>query len=92
MQTVKNLLKKSEDSHMALLAYCTSPLKTGYSPAELFMGRNLRTTIPAFLVLLEPKWSFLRNFKLKEKRAKMHEKLNFDERHNVCEFTLTFAR
>ena len=30
VQTVKNLLKKSKDPYLALLAYRTSPLKTGY--------------------------------------------------------------
>ena len=55
VQTVKNLLKKCDDPYLALLAYRTSPLKTGCSPAELLMGKELRTTVPAMPTVLEPK-------------------------------------
>ena len=50
VSTVKNLLKKSVDPYLALLAYRTSPLKNGYSPSELLMCRKLRfyTSYPSF--------------------------------------------
>lgn len=46
VQTVKNLLKKSADPYLALLSYRATHLQSGYSPAELLMGRRLRTTVP----------------------------------------------
>ena len=46
VKTVKLLLKKEKDPHLALLSYRTTPLQNGYSPAELLMGRRLRTTVP----------------------------------------------
>ena len=45
--TVKNLLKKSDDPYLALLAYRATPLQNGYSPSELLMCRMLRTTVPS---------------------------------------------
>uniref|UniRef100_A0A8C6MIL3 Integrase catalytic domain-containing protein n=1 Tax=Nothobranchius furzeri TaxID=105023 RepID=A0A8C6MIL3_NOTFU len=50
VQIVKHLLRKAKDSHadphLALLNYRASPLEHGVSPAELLMGRRLRTTLP----------------------------------------------
>ena len=54
VRTVKTLLSKSEDPYSALLAYHTSPLENGYSPAELLMGRKLRTTVPIISKQLVP--------------------------------------
>lgn len=51
VQTVKNLTKAS-DPYLALLTYRATPLQNGYSPAELLMGRRLRTAVPALPTLL----------------------------------------
>lgn len=45
VQTMKNLLTQPEDPHEALLAFSATPLENGFSPAELYMGRSLRTTL-----------------------------------------------
>ena len=46
MKTVKNLLRHAKDPHMALLSYRATPLAwCGLSPAELLMGRKIRTTV-----------------------------------------------
>ena len=54
VQTVKNLLKKEQDPYLALLSYRSTPLHNGYSPAQLLMGRRLRTTVPTLPRLLDP--------------------------------------
>jgi transposase InsO family protein len=49
VKTVKRLLKKAleakEDPYLALLAYRSSPLECGLSPAELLMNRKLKTRL-----------------------------------------------
>ena len=52
---VKSLLNKNEDPHLAMLCYRATPLENGFSPAELLMGRKLRTTIPVLPNMLDPK-------------------------------------
>ena len=46
VKTVKGMLRKSGDPYLTLLAYRSTPLGNGYSPAQLLMSRNLRTTLP----------------------------------------------
>ena len=45
IQTIKNIIKKSKDQdiYIALLNYRTSPMKDLHSPAEILMGRKIRT-------------------------------------------------
>ena len=58
VKTIKGLLKKTEDQYETLLAYRSTPLSNGYSPAELLMGRKLRTTVPVVPSSLDPQWSY----------------------------------
>ena len=41
VQTAKSILNKENDQAKALLAYRSTPLACGYSPAQLLMGRNI---------------------------------------------------
>ena len=45
----------------------TTALECGYSPAELLMGRQLRTSIPVLASTLQPRWQESRH--LQERRA-----------------------
>lgn len=66
VQTIKQMLKKSPDPHIAVLSYRATPHPwCGYSPAELCMGRRIRTAVPQSNAMLIPKWSYLREFKEK---------------------------
>lgn len=54
VRTIKDFLNKSDDPYLAILAYRSTPLENGYSPAELLMGRKLRTTISTTLQAMKP--------------------------------------
>ena len=66
VQTVKNILQKEKDKELAILAYRSTPLSTGYSPAELLMGRKLQNTIPTFQTQLNPRWPDLEHLQKQE--------------------------
>ena len=45
VKIIKELLKKSKDPYLAVLAYCTTLLAVGYSPSQLLVSRTLRSTV-----------------------------------------------
>ena len=55
VQTIKMLLKKSDDPALALLQYRTTPLSgLDYSPAQLCLSRTLRSKIPVGTQVITP--------------------------------------
>ena len=83
VRTVKGLLNKSDDPYLAMLAYRSTPLENGYSPAELLMGRRLHTTIPVLPKQLKPKLPDANKLRKKEKSMRKRQKINFDQRHRA---------
>lgn len=84
VQTVKRLLKKASDPQLALLIYRTTPLIwCGLSPAELLMGRQLRSNLPLSTQQLTPDWSYLSEFRQQDEKYKTQQKLAFDQRHRA---------
>ncbi|KAI4905796.1 hypothetical protein NFI96_024894, partial [Prochilodus magdalenae] len=87
VRTIKGLLQKEKDPYLALLAYRATPLANGHSPAQLSMGRQLRTTVPVTLSFLNPGWTDI--VKLKEEEQKMRQRLrvHFNKRHRAQQLT-----
>ena len=86
VKTVKSMLKRSQDPYLALLSYRATPLPwCDLSPAELSMGRRIRTPIPQTNKQLVLGWDYLKSFREKNRRFKASQKVNFDKRHRTRE-------
>lgn len=83
VQTAKNLLRKSKDPYMALLALRTTPNDTGFSPAQLLMGRQLRSNLPIAIHSLQPRLPSKKLVALNDAEAKQRQKVYFDRRHRA---------
>ena len=69
---VKKLLQGSKDPFLALLSYRTTPLPwCNFSPAELLMGRQLKTDVPQTKDHYIPQWPHLKNLKEDHQKYKM---------------------
>jgi hypothetical protein len=87
VKIVKNILSKERACNLGLLVYRSTPLETGHSPAELSMGRKLRTNIPMVEKALDPKWPSLKEQRTKRRTKKMKDKYRSDLRHQTRELT-----
>ena len=86
VQTVKHLLQRSEDPYRALLmiSYRATPLPwCDLSPAELCMGRHLRTSVPQTEEQLTPQWHYLPNFRRLNKNFKERQKKGYNRCHRA---------
>ena len=69
---------------MALLVYRFTPLpRCGVSPAELLMGRSIRSNIPQLSKQLIPQWPHLEKFRLANSKIKQRQKSDNDTRHGT---------
>ena len=84
VKTVKSLLENSSDSYKALLSYRATPMPwCALSPAELLMGRRIRTDIPQVKESFVPKWSHIANFRSLDEKYKRLQKEHYDQCHRV---------
>ena len=89
VQTVKKLFRESQDGYMSLLSYRVTPLPfCCMSPAELLMGRHLRTNVPVLTNQLIPCWESLNKFKQLDKQHKHRQAKNFNQQHHAKELPL----
>lgn len=75
VKTVKELLSNSPDPDMALLnCHATALPWCNLSPAELLMGRKLRTDVPQLPSDFIPEWPYLHVFREKDASFKQKQK------------------
>ena len=81
---MKSLLNNSsDDPYSALLAYRSSPLENGYSPAESLMERKLRTSMPMIQRWLLPCFAVKSAVKEKEEKIRRLQEVNFNNDHKA---------
>ena len=81
VKTVKSLLRRGSDPYNALLSYCTTSLELGYSPAELLMGRRLRSQTPSSVESRRPYIVSHDDFVKRQQLIKQRQARNHDTRH-----------
>ena len=85
VRTAKALLFKSSDPNLALLAYWSTPFPwCGLSPAELLMGKKIRSEVPQYPTNFIPLRSYLPMIRQKDKETKELQKTHYNCRHRVC--------
>jgi hypothetical protein len=84
VKIVKLQLKKNADPYKALMEYRSTPLDNGYSPAELLVGRRIRTTLPMLPSKYNPKLADQKILKGKEDMRREKQK-NYDTRHGTVQ-------
>ena len=82
VQIAKNLLRKAADPYLSLLAHRVTP-HTGYSPAQLLMGRQLRSTLLLTQSALKPSTPLQQTVAGKDTVAKQQQAANYDKRHRA---------
>ena len=77
VKTVKAILEKSKEPHLAPLSYFSTEFSCcGLRPAQLLMGRRIRSTLPQVLHNLIQKWSYLKKFEEQDRQYKKKQKIN----------------
>lgn len=83
VQTAKKILKQ-KDPLLALMIYRSTPCSTtGFSPAELLMGRRIRTTVPTLEKNLLPKWPSRKAVRVNDAKQKTVQAHYFNRRHGA---------
>ena len=84
---MKGLLKKGDEPYLVLLAYRSTPLSNGYSPAELLMHRRLRLNVLSSREARKPHVPDRKLLVEREEELKWKQKDTFDWRHRAWDLS-----
>lgn len=83
VKIAKRLLRQ-DDMFAALMEYRATPIEaTGLSPAEMLMGRRIRTFLPNLPSALTPDWSERDDVRIRDAKYRERAKQHYDQ-HNGC--------
>lgn len=82
VKIAKKILLKSDDINLGLLAYRTTPLENGFSPAEMMFSRQIKSTVPVHPNELGT-CIHDGQIQLKELELKNKQKENYNKRHRT---------
>uniref|UniRef100_A0A3Q2XG39 Integrase catalytic domain-containing protein n=1 Tax=Hippocampus comes TaxID=109280 RepID=A0A3Q2XG39_HIPCM len=83
VQSAKRILQQ-KDPLLALMSFRSTPsATTGVSPAELLMGRKIKTTLPTLEANLQPKWPDLDTVRERDAAEKKLQALHYNRRHGA---------
>lgn len=81
--TVKRILETNSSLEEGLLEYRATPLKEGWSPAQLLYGRNIRSLMPCLSEKLQPCWPDLKRYRESYNERKSKQAVSFNKRHRA---------
>ena len=76
-------VNKLVDQYGALLACQTTSLECGYSPAQLLMGRQLRTSIPVMASMLQRRWDESTQLRDRQENINTRQTVDYDRYHRA---------
>ena len=83
VKIAKRLLRQ-DDVFTAIMEYRATPIEaTGLSPAEMMMGRKIRTLLPTLPKLLKPDWIERDDMRLRDQRYKERARDGYDRRNGT---------
>nr|XP_037270742.1 uncharacterized protein K02A2.6-like [Rhipicephalus microplus] len=83
VRTIKELFRTATDPHLALLSYRDTPGVDGFSPAQLLMGRQLRTKVPKQDSQVCPHWPSRKDVRRKDAAYKQKQAADFNRHHRA---------
>nr|CAI5837085.1 unnamed protein product [Callosobruchus analis] len=72
VKTAKKFIKKGSDIYLSLLAYRTTPLENGFSPAELMYNHKIRSHLPILPKVLNEKVDTRPIFRREDRYRNLH--------------------